>query len=103
MGMNSGSRTEKLVNFLLENKGKNIKINTFLSTSSRNNIEFGNSKQNKVFFTVVGKNGKNVKGLSSHPGEDEYLFKTGSKFKVSKTSKETKNGKELINITLTEK
>jgi hypothetical protein len=103
MGMNSGSRTEKLVNFLLENKGKNIKMNTFLSTSSRSNIEFGNSKQNKVFFTVVGKNGKNVKGLSSHPGEDEYLFKTGSKFKVSKTSKETKNGKELINITLTEK
>ena len=103
MGMNAGSRTEKLVKFLLENKGKNIKLNTFLSTSTRSNIEFGNSKQNKVFFTVIGKNGKSVQGLSSHPSENEYLFKTGSKFKVSKTSRESKNGKELINITLTEK
>lgn len=103
MGMNPGSRTEKLVKFLLENKGKNIEMTTFLSTSSRSNIEFGNSKQNKVFFTVIGKNGKSVERLSSYASENEYLFKTGSKFKVSKTSNEIKNGKDFINITLTEK
>lgn len=103
MGMKPGGRTEKLVNFLLENKGKNIKMNTFLSTSTRSNIEFGNQSQSKVFFTVIGKNGKNVQRLSSHFTENEYLFKTGSKFKVTKTSNETKNGKNYTNITLTEK
>lgn len=107
MVMKEGSRTEKLVNSLLANKGKSIKLNTFFSTSEDKDKArvFATSKNNNsVFFTVIGKNGKSIEKLSSHSYEKEVLFKTNSKYKVTAATQTVIEGKKIVtNITLTEK
>jgi len=107
MRLRPGSRTEKLVNSLLNNVGKDIQMNTFLSTSSDKvtSKNFGTGSGTPVLFTVKGKNGKSVEKLSSWATEKEFMFKAGAKFKVNSASKEfdSNYGQEIYKISLTEK
>lgn len=107
MKLKQGSRTEKLVNSLLKNVGKNITMTTFLSTSADKATAktFGTTSGTPVIFTVKGKNGKSVEKLSSFSTEKEFMFKAGTKFKVNSAVKEydANFSKEIIKISLTEK
>jgi hypothetical protein len=47
-------------------------------------------------ITVIGKNGRDISGLSHHNGEQEVLFPAGSKFKIE--SKTTSYGKNHITL-----
>lgn len=108
MRVTSGSRTEKLVNTLLNNQGKNITMTTFLSTTSdkttANNFS-GTQSGTPAIFSVKGKNGKSVEKLSSWANEKEFVFKAGTKFKVNSAVKvfDSSYGKEVYKISLTEK
>ena len=107
MKLTQGSRTEKLVNSLLNNVGKNITMTTFLSTSSEKATakSFGTTGGTPVLFTVKGKNGKTVESLSNYSTEKEFMFKAGTKFKVNSAVKEydANFSKEIYKISLTEK
>ena len=107
MKLKQGSRTEKLVNSLLNNVGKNITMTTFLSTSSEKSTakSFGTGAGTPVLFTVKGKNGKSVEKLSGYGSEKEFVFKAGTKFKVNSAVKEydANFSKEIYKISLTEK
>ena len=107
MKLKQGSRTEKLVNSLLKNVGKNITMTTFLSTSADKATAktFGTTSGTPVIFTVKGKNGKSVEKLSSFTTEKEFMFKAGTKIKVNSAVKEydANFSKEIIKISLTEK
>jgi hypothetical protein len=108
MRVTSGSRTEKLVNLLLNNKGKNITMTTFLSTTSDKTTAknfSGTTAGTPALFTVKGKNGKSVEKLSGYGSEKEFVFKAGTKFKVNSAVKvfDAAYGKEVFKISLTEK
>lgn len=107
MKLTQGSRTEKLVNSLLNNVGKNITMTTFLSTSSEKSTakSFGTTGGTPVLFNVKGKNGKSVESISNYSTEKEFVFKAGTKFKVNSAVKEYDDnfGKQIYKISLTEK
>ena len=108
MRVTSGSRTEKLVNLLLNNEGKNITMTTFLSTTSDKTTAknfSGTNAGTPAIFTVKGKNGKSVEKLSGYGSEKEFVFKSGTKFKVNSAVKvfDAAYGKEVFKISLTEK
>jgi hypothetical protein len=107
MKLRPNSRTEKLVKSMLDNIGKNITMDTFLSTttSKKTSKNFGTGTGTPVLFTVKGKNGKSVEKLSGYSDEKEYLFKAGSKFKVNSAVKvyDANFSKEIYKISLTEK
>lgn len=66
----------------LHKKGNTVIYDGFTSTSTESG--FGGKDR----FVIISKTGKPIMGLSYHEGENEVLFKSGTKFEVLDTYKE---------------
>lgn len=67
------------VDLSLYQPGKVVEERGFTSTSKNKGTWHGD-----VQYTVHGKTGRDIQSLSSHPGEAEVLFKSGTRFYVEK-------------------
>ena len=65
----------------------------FTSTTTHTDVNTSAS-----VYHIKSKTGKNVRPLSEWPGEDEILFKSGSRFKIDKVV-DKKNGQKEIHMT----
>jgi NAD:arginine ADP-ribosyltransferase. len=74
--------------------GQIITEQGFTSTSSK--LAVAQAFSGNVFYTIVSKTGKAIKDFSEFSGEDEVLFRSGTKFKV--LAVENKNGKTYIKM-----
>lgn len=74
--------------------GQIITEKGFTSTSS--NMAVAQAFSGNVFYTIFSKTGKAIKDFSEFSGEDEVLFRSGTKFKV--LAVENKNGKTFIKM-----
>jgi hypothetical protein len=76
--LSESQQSAYLVGHVVEERG-------FTSTSKKEGTWHGD-----YHFTVHGKNGRDIQKLSSHTGEAEVLFKSGSRFLVK-----SRNGKHI--------
>jgi phage-related protein (TIGR01555 family) len=72
--------------------GKIVADHGFMSTTKKSEPSFGGN----VSLTIHGKSGRDISGLSGHPGEKEVLFPSGTRFKV--VSRTQSGGKAHITI-----
>lgn len=74
------------VDLSLYQPGKVVEERGFTSTSKNKGTWHGD-----VQYTIHGKSGRDIQSLSSHPGEAEVLFKSGTRFYV-----ESKQGNHIV-------
>lgn len=74
------------VDLSLYQPGKVVEERGFTSTSKNKGTWHGD-----VQYTIHGKSGRDIQKLSSHPGEAEVLFKSGTRFYV-----ESKQGNHIV-------
>ena len=65
-------------------------------TSSSSNLAVAQNFSGNVLYTIFSKTGKKIRDFSEFPGEDEVLFRSGTKFKILAIEK--KDGKTLIKM-----
>lgn len=65
-------------------------------TSTSTNIAVAEEFSRNVFYTILSKTGKDIKNLAEFSGEDEVLFRSGTKFKI--LALENKNGKTFVKM-----
>lgn len=68
--------------FIVEERG-------FTSTAKSSGVWNGN-----VHFIIESKTGRDISKISSHPGEQEVLFRSGTRFRITKAEK-TQGGRKI--------
>ena len=83
-------------------QGDILPVKSFWSTSADKKVAmgFGKGEVGKVVYTITGKKGKIVNGLSDFMSEAEVLFMPNSKFKIDKVVTNKKTGR--IDVSCTE-
>jgi predicted RNA-binding protein YlqC (UPF0109 family) len=83
-------------------QGDILPVKSFWSTSAKKTVatSFAKGEVGKVIYTITGKKGKILNGLSDFVSEAEVLLMPNSKFKIDKVVKNNKTGR--IDVSLTE-